>query len=200
MRIQSRKVNALKSELLCTRSINSIASICTKYLPQLGITGCYLVLHQDNGNRLVGGFDGNGRVGQSDLPETTLLPDVVASALQEGVYVVEPLFMENQSLGYAVLKTDVFSGTLIEELRTSLSSAIKGTMLLDAANKAKEMAEKRKGHAASSSPTSATDCGILWRRSPLCPVAANVGARSKASFPRRIICSICPSVRRARWN
>lgn len=142
IRIQSRKVNALKSELLCTRSINSIASICTKYLPQLGITGCYLVLHQDNGNRLVGGFDGNGRVGQSDLPETTLLPDVVASALQEGVYVVEPLFMENQSLGYAVLKTDVFSGTLIEELRTSLSSAIKGTMLLDAANKAKEMAEK----------------------------------------------------------
>jgi hypothetical protein len=141
-RMQSRRINSLKSALLCSRSIVSIASICTTHLPDVGITACYLVLHQDAGNRLVGGFDEHGPVGPADLSETTLLPESVSASLTEGVYVVEPLFMENQSLGYVVLRTEEFSGTLIEDLRTSLSSAVKGTMLLDAANKAREAAEK----------------------------------------------------------
>lgn len=141
-RMQSRRINSLKSALLCSRSIVSIASICTTHLPDVGITACYLVMHQDAGNRLVGGFDEHGPVGPADLSETTLLPESVSASLTEGVYVVEPLFMENQSLGYVVLKTEEFSGTLIEDLRTSLSSAVKGTMLLDAANKAREAAEK----------------------------------------------------------
>lgn len=142
MRMLSRRINMLESALLCSRSITSIVAICASHLPELGIKGFYLVLLEQEGKRLVGGFNASGDVDIADIPEVKLLPDGISSTLEKGVYVVEPLFMENQSLGYVVLETDTYSGTLIEELRTSLSAAIKGTMLLDAANKAREVAER----------------------------------------------------------
>jgi DNA-binding LacI/PurR family transcriptional regulator/AraC-like DNA-binding protein len=140
--LRMRRLNLLKNALLCTHSMDDISSIIRQYLPDVGIPGCYLVLQQNDESVLVGGFDNTWTFQKRvSFSSTLLLPEQLEEKLVEGIYVVEPLFMENQSLGYVVLKSLVTNGTLLEELRTSLSSAVKGALLLDATNKAKEMAE-----------------------------------------------------------
>jgi len=143
LHLESKKLNSLKSALLCSRSIKGISEICKDNLPALGIESCYIVLHQDSQSLFVGGFDSKHYYEDSVFFSTVrLLPDFLEGSLPCGIYVVEPLFMENQPLGYLVVETNSYSGSLIEELRTSISSAIKGTLLLDAANRAREMAER----------------------------------------------------------
>lgn len=137
---RTRQLGSLKDALLCSRNLKDISAIVQKYLPPLGVKGCLIVLQDNEVNTFSGGFS-QKRIFDEKLsfPPKSLLPDQIR--LEQGVYVVEPLFMENQPLGYAVFDTTVHDGTLMEELRTSLSSAVKGCLLFDAAGKAKEQAE-----------------------------------------------------------
>ena len=142
--VQNKKLNALKCDLLGVRNLSSIPQILYEHLPSLGVSSCFLAMHEDEAeSRFVGGYD-EQQVYQQILSfeKNLLLPPCFAQTLASGVYVVEPLFMENQPLGYLVLKTSVFDGSLMEELRMALSSSIKGTFLLDAANRARELAER----------------------------------------------------------
>lgn len=141
---QSDLLNSLKNKLLCTRSLVDIVPLCQDILPKLHMQGMYLVLGGVAGSRFVGGFDGTTRyTNAEDFDPGELLPKRLLDGLAPAVYAVEPLFMENQPLGYVVLRTDKNTRTeLVEEVRTSLSSAIKGTLLLEEANQAKEAAEQ----------------------------------------------------------
>ncbi|AEV29768.1 transcriptional regulator [Sphaerochaeta pleomorpha str. Grapes] len=141
--LQKKKLNSLEYDLLCVRSLHSISAILEKHLPLLGLPQGYLVMYVDEEtSNFVGGYDSNRIFQEEELFEKDLLlPPHLFKGLGQGVYVVEPLFMENQSLGYLVAKTESFDGSLLEDLRTALSSTIKGTFLIEAANKARELAE-----------------------------------------------------------
>ncbi|WP_320129138.1 helix-turn-helix domain-containing protein [uncultured Sphaerochaeta sp.] len=141
--MQKKKLNSLECDLLCIRSIQAIPTVLEAHLPALGIPQCYLVTHQnDELSCFVGGFDATRVYLETELfPKDLLLPLHFSQLLAQGVYVIEPLFMENQPLGYLVIRTEVFDGNLMEELRTALSSALKGTFLVEAANSAREQAE-----------------------------------------------------------
>ncbi len=137
-------LNSLKCDLLCIRSVANLGEVLHRHLPQLGIDAAFVVLNEgDTYSRLVGGFLQDTLFEhQREFSMGKLLPSDIRSRLGTGIYVVQPLFMENQPLGYFIIRTTSRSGELFEELRSSLSSAIKGTFLLDAANLAREQAEK----------------------------------------------------------
>ncbi|MGE4583137.1 MAG: helix-turn-helix domain-containing protein [Sphaerochaeta sp.] len=142
--MQAKRLNALKCDLLTVRSLSSIPSLLEQHLKGLGIKSGYLVLHEDDKNSLfIGGYDEKGMdEGQQRFPKQRLLPSALQENLEAGVYVIEPLFMDNQPLGYVMVQTTLFSGSVMEELRTALSSAVKGAFLLEAANRAREEAER----------------------------------------------------------
>lgn len=141
---QARSLDALKFDLLRVRSLSSIPELLSTHLSDLGLGAGYVVLHEDDStNRFVGGYCDGGLLDQvQTFAKHLLLPVSIQEKLPLGVYVVEPLFMDNQPLGYAVFRTNRFSGSMLEEIRTALSSALKGTFLLDAANKAREESER----------------------------------------------------------
>jgi len=142
--MQAKHLDALKCDLLGVRNITSIPALLATHLIPLGLEAGYLVLYEDDEkSTYIGGYDNDMLLEEKQaFAKHLLLPQAIQENLVEGVYVVEPLFMDNQPLGYLVIRTTLFSGSVMEELRTSLSSAIKGTFLLDAANKAREEAER----------------------------------------------------------
>lgn len=137
------RLNSLKCDLLCTRSIGDICTILSRNLPSLGINEAYLVLGDgENDNNFVGGFIKDELLeGGVLFDRMKLLPPEIDSRITRGIHVVEPLFMENQPLGYIIFKTTKDDGVLLEELRSSISSAMKGASLLDSLNEAKDRAE-----------------------------------------------------------
>ena len=140
------KLSAFKTALLSMRSLSHLASVLAEYLPKLGFLQAYLVL--DTGDdaymRLSAGYDRYKRRCESELfPSGKILPDGILPSVSNGAYVVEPLSSDNQSLGYLVLEvTSETGGQLLEDIRSSLSSALKGISLLEIANRARESAEK----------------------------------------------------------
>ncbi len=146
--LQASILNTLKCDLLGgVRTLSTIPSLLAKHLGgALGLDAGYLVLYGDEtNNTFIGGYaDSLVMERKQQFPKHLLLPPQgLLDHLGQGVHVVEPLFMDNQPLGgYLILRTTLFSGSVMEELRTALSSAIKGAFLLDAANRAREDAER----------------------------------------------------------
>ncbi len=137
--------NTMKNHLLCSCTMKDIVPICREGLLSLGVRGMGLVLHDASDSLFVGGFLENRSFFEKlHFPTEKLLPEEVSASLPIGTYVVEPLFMENQPLGYVVLLVEpsLCEGVFLEELRTALSSSVKGALLFEEACKAKEMAER----------------------------------------------------------
>ncbi|OHD78601.1 MAG: hypothetical protein A3J97_10330 [Spirochaetes bacterium RIFOXYC1_FULL_54_7] len=141
-------LNSLKCDLLCTRDRQSLIQILCRHLPAIGIHSAALVIHVDEEySRFLGGF-----VHARELPEDGepfpsrhLLPANLRSGFHSDVFLIQPLFMENQSLGYVVCNVPFHIGSVFEELRSSLSSALRGIFLFEetlAAQKRAEEAER----------------------------------------------------------
>ncbi len=141
---RARRLNSLKCDLLCIRSLSGLAEVLHAHLPGLGIDAAFVVLNGDEDfSQFVGGFANDFVTDvRKEFPRRNLLPPDIDARLKGGIYIVEPLFMENQPLGYLVIRTISRDGGMFEELRSSLSSAIKGTFLLEVANRAREQAER----------------------------------------------------------
>ncbi|MDY0303157.1 MAG: helix-turn-helix domain-containing protein [Sphaerochaeta sp.] len=141
--MQGRRLDELNGELLSLRSLDAIPLLLQQYLVELGIGQGYLVLHTGESSLFIGGYDGAQHFpGQTSFDKDLLLPEPINQALPKAIYVVEPLYMENQPLGYLVLGTTRYSGSLMEDIRSAVSSAIKGALLLSSANRAAEEAER----------------------------------------------------------
>lgn len=140
------KLSAFKTALLSMRSLDHLSDVLFEYLPKLGFMQAYLVLdaNDDAYMHLSSGYDRYERRSESVLfPSGMILPDGVMPSVSDGAYVVEPLFSDSQVLGYLVLEvTSSTSGQLLEDIRSSVSSALKGISLLEIANRARESAEK----------------------------------------------------------
>jgi len=141
---QAKHLDELTCDLLGVRDVSSIPSLLATHLLNLGLSACFLVLYSDDKESMfLGGYDDSLIIReQQRFAKHLLLPPSLKDSLSRGVYVVESLFMDNQPLGYLVIRTTLFNGSVMEALRTSLSSALKGAFLLDAANHAREEAEK----------------------------------------------------------
>lgn len=141
----TKKLDSFKSELLALRSFNIIPELLNVHLKDMDFLQAYLVLNVDDDySRLIGGYSEDNVYSESIVfPSSKLLPQALEENLEEGAFIVEPLFIDKQSLGYLLLEvTNNQDENMIEDLRASISSAIKGINLLEEANRAKERAEK----------------------------------------------------------
>ena len=126
---QTAALNSLKCQLLGTRNRISLMQSLAQYLPKVGITTAGLVLYKDIDTSLwVGGFSQGeiSPVSELSFPAKQIVPDSEKEMFSRGIFMVQPLFIENESLGYFISNVLNFSGVILEEIRTTVSYAIKG--------------------------------------------------------------------------
>ena len=138
-------LNSLKCDLLGTRDRFSLIQNLASHLPKIGINIAAIILYNDEKTSVfVGGFthDGMCPIREQRFPARLLVPSGVRAQFEDGVFLVQPLFIENQSLGYFIHNVSVNDGVICEELRSSVSYALKGIFLLEETVRAKKIAEQ----------------------------------------------------------
>ncbi len=136
------RLNSFKCDLLAARSRKDLIHILHKHLVLLDITSAALVMYAaDNSSRYVGGFY-KELVYNTEIsfPSVHLLPDG-KEGFSSGVFLVQPLFMEKEPIGYFVCSVPQYDGLFFEELRSAISSALSGIFLFEAMAEAKKAAE-----------------------------------------------------------
>ncbi|MHC1691601.1 MAG: helix-turn-helix domain-containing protein [Sphaerochaetaceae bacterium] len=141
---RSKILNSFKCDLLRAWDRLSIPKIMYAHLPLLGIQQAFLVMGADDGYaRYIGGYTSQGMTTEVNelFPARCLLPDSIMPLCVPGTYLVQPLFIENEVLGYLVTGISDREGSMHEELRSSVGSALKGVLLFEETVRAKEVAE-----------------------------------------------------------
>jgi DNA-binding LacI/PurR family transcriptional regulator/AraC-like DNA-binding protein len=138
-------LNSLKCDLLGTRDRSSMVQNLANYLPKIGIDRAAVVLYGDEKNSIfIGGFSDEGICPIKDqrFPARLLVPASLKPQYADGIFMVQPLFIENQSLGYFVHNVPINDGVILEELRSAVSYALKGIFLLEETVRARKIAEQ----------------------------------------------------------
>jgi DNA-binding LacI/PurR family transcriptional regulator/AraC-like DNA-binding protein len=138
-------LNSLKCELLGTRDRTSLVESLARHLPKTGINTAALALYEDEKiSVLVGGFspEGMSPLREERFPARLLVPPSLKAQFSDGVFMVQPLFIENQSLGYFVHNVPICDGLIFEELRSAISYALKGIAMMEEVIRAKRIAEQ----------------------------------------------------------
>lgn len=151
------EMSALKTALLSVHNVPELLRILRDHLPRLGLRVCSLVLYDDEGlSRYAGGFVAEDGVVPGGTPqvrpetrfdENLIVPEQYAADFERGVFVVQPLFLENHPYGYIVTDRSDVDGSVYEDLRGSVSNALQNIFLfreLEAAKIAAEQAEFEK--------------------------------------------------------
>ena len=124
-------LNSLKCVLLGTRDINSLMKSLAAYLPKIGInTGGLALYADDKTSHWVGGFYANGLIPDTEkiFPRRLLAPESLREYFSNGVFIVQPLFIENRSLGYFVHTMSGDDGVVYEDIRNTISYALKSIL------------------------------------------------------------------------
>ena len=134
-------LNSLKCALLGTRDRFLLIHSLAQHLPKIGICAAGLVLY-DSGDtaRWIGGFSGSGlvMVNEQHFPRNLLVPEKLRRKFSSGIFMVQPLFTEGSTLGYFIHSVSGYDGSMYEELRSTISYAIKGIIQFE------EMVEAQK--------------------------------------------------------
>ncbi|MDR1788031.1 MAG: substrate-binding domain-containing protein [Treponema sp.] len=138
-------LNSLKCELLGARDRQQLAQSLARYLPRIGITRGAVVLYKDERVSVCAGCfspEGAGGGEEQPFPAQWILPRALQDHLGEGVFLVQPLFIESRSLGYFLHDAAFYDGPLFEDLRTAVSYALKGIFQLEETERARRTAEQ----------------------------------------------------------
>ncbi len=138
-------MSALKSDLLSVHDRESLIKKLSIHLPTIGIRSVSVVLYEnDSFSRFVGGFDDAGILNNEEVlfPAKLLVPAKQAEKFNVGTFVVQPLFMENQPLGYVICGYSDCDGSIYEDLRSTISSTLQSIFLFEETTNAKRIAEQ----------------------------------------------------------
>jgi PAS domain S-box-containing protein len=142
---QARTLREIETALLTTFDVADLTDTLAQNLPRLDIPSCYLALYEDpqpyrypqpapEWSRLVLAYTEQGRVelepGGRRFRSCELVPEGVL--LQERQYnlVVEPLYFQENQLGFILLEAGPREGAVYETLRTQISNALQGALLV----------------------------------------------------------------------
>ncbi|MDR1215114.1 MAG: substrate-binding domain-containing protein, partial [Treponema sp.] len=136
-------LNSFKCELLGIKDRKSLVESMARHLPKIGVLTAILVIYKNEEvSEYIGGFSSSGVNTVPRLfPARRLFPVDVKERFENGIFLVQPLFIENQSLGYFVHNIPFFDGVILEELRSAVSNAFKGIFLFEETFHAKQLAE-----------------------------------------------------------
>jgi len=131
------RLQALGRILQASFDLNRIQEALPEHLPGMGIASAYLVLHDRQaspfGAQLVLAFSEQGisNLPHDGLPfscEHCLVPSQYLPRRRVS-FVVEPLYVRDEDLGYILLEVGPSAGLFYEDLRSVISGAIKGALL-----------------------------------------------------------------------
>ena len=145
---EAETLRSVGASLLVSHDVQRIAVVLAESLPRLGIPSAYLVLEEEGAPkaRLIAAA-GEGLAFGPSLPglpfdRDLLLPREVLPHDRNFAFIVEPLFFRDSSIGRLVLEIGPRDGTVYEELRGYVSSALRGAALFGEAEEARRRAEK----------------------------------------------------------
>jgi signal transduction histidine kinase/AraC-like DNA-binding protein len=147
----AKSLRETDAALIESFEVDGIADVMADWLPRLGISSFYLVLYENpqaglEYARLLLACTRKGRAklpaGGLLFPARNLIPRAHLPKTYRYDLVVEALHFHERQIGYAVFEVGPRDGTVYDELRGSISSALKGALLLREAREARLAAEK----------------------------------------------------------
>lgn len=143
-------LNSLKCGLLSAHDRKELVKILEEHLPQIGIHTVSIVLYEnDEFSRYIGGFSPNSEIGKTLIetqyelfPAKRLVPVQLEDDYSNGAFLVQPLFIENQPLGYITTNVAFYDGGMYEDLRSAISSSLHGIFLFEQTLASKQIAER----------------------------------------------------------
>jgi signal transduction histidine kinase/DNA-binding LacI/PurR family transcriptional regulator/AraC-like DNA-binding protein len=148
---QTENLRETNRALLTAFDVGQLTDVLVERLPGLGIPSVYLALYEQPFEhlefaRLVLASTEDGRAplepgGRRFRVEQLIPPDLLPRRRRYSL-VVEPLYFQEKSIGYAVFEVGPREGDIYELLRNTLSSALQGAMLFQEIQQARLAAEK----------------------------------------------------------
>jgi signal transduction histidine kinase/DNA-binding LacI/PurR family transcriptional regulator/DNA-binding response OmpR family regulator len=144
-------LHEINEELATASSVQDLADILGLNLPRLGIPACYLSLYDDANafsafSRLILAYGEKGRIRLDPVgfrfQSKYLVPRGMRSLEKPAALVVQPLFYQEEQLGFVVFETGPRYGGLYEALREQISSALKRIQLHQKVIEARRVAEE----------------------------------------------------------
>ncbi len=136
--------NEFTNRLLRIHSYVELSEAMMDSFPTMGIDKAFLFIYPEDGRaRLESGFSGDklfteGMEFSSDL----LYPEELEYEIQRGLFVVEPLYYENSIDGYIILKNRDCPASMLENIRTDISSSMQAIDLYSIACEKSQKAEE----------------------------------------------------------
>lgn len=142
--ILNKMMNKLKLDLLALGSDQELAKCLQEDLPPLGISKAFICTDKDYDTEIFrSGFSGNTIFkGGEEFSSKLMLPSQYQDQLNSGVFVVQPLIYDSNNVGYMILETTLTEGRVLEDIRTTVSAAMKGISLVEIAGEKSRKAEE----------------------------------------------------------
>jgi len=142
---QARTLQEIETALLTTFDVAGLMDMLAQNLPRLGIPSCYLALYENpqpyrypqpapEWSRLMLAYTEQGCVelepGGRRFRSHELVPEGVLLPERQYNLVAEPLYFQENQLGFVLLEAGPREGAVYEALRTQISSALQGALLV----------------------------------------------------------------------
>lgn len=147
---QNITVRIFGQALMTTLDFDTLLHIIAERMPDLGIPACYIALYEDpqpyeyprpapEWSRLVLAYHQTESslscdhvevdVSERRFPSRWLLPPELWPRDRRYTWIIEPLYFQNDQLGFAVLEMGAAEGPVYETVREQVSSALKTVLL-----------------------------------------------------------------------
>ncbi|MBN1219397.1 MAG: substrate-binding domain-containing protein, partial [Anaerolineae bacterium] len=154
---QASHLREVGQAVTTTFDIGELMNLLTERLPNLGIPGCYLSLYENPQSyqypnpapewaRLILAYNDERQAtlasGGQRFPTWQLIPPEIWPQDRAYSFVVEPLYFQQNQIGFALFEVGPRNGNIYESLRGEISSALQGALLLQAREKAEAALEQ----------------------------------------------------------
>ena len=142
---QTQILREIGAALLTTFDMRGLMDVLAERLPNVGIPSGYLSLYEAplpyqylqppaEWSRLVLGYDEKGRIELEPegrrFPSRQLVPEGMLPQERRYSFVAEPLFFQNNQIGFALFEMGPREASVYEVLRVQISSALQGAALI----------------------------------------------------------------------
>ncbi len=136
--------NLFTNALLRTHSFSELGEAMKSYCPTMGIDKAFLFKYTEDGKaRLECGFSKDRLFSPGvEFSDSLLFPEEISYEIQRGLFVVEPLYYDNNVDGYVIIKNRDCPASMIENVRIDLSSSLQAIDLYTLACEKSQKAEE----------------------------------------------------------
>jgi PAS domain S-box-containing protein len=143
----AQTLHEISSALITRFDLEELLDTAVQQLPRTGLSSFYIALYEDPAvpaeqSRLILACVEGKRVGLADdeqvFPSRQLMPEGLLLPKRRFSLVVEPLYVPDRQLGFALFEAEPSQGESCEALRGQISSALSGVILLQARDEAVE--------------------------------------------------------------